>query len=107
MLCLIMKRRLEGVSTSQTEKEPEQKRLRREEVGMEDAQRGTQAKAVGRPMEVDEVEQEEVAKRRRMSAGIWGKWKQRKSSQLTSEEIAQRRRVMLYKVELDFVDEEL
>lgn len=66
---------------SQTEKEPEQKRVRREEVGMEDAQRGTQAKAVGRPTEVDEVEQEEVVKRRRIKAGISEKWEQRKSSQ--------------------------
>lgn len=51
-----------------------------------------ECKAVGRPTEVDEVEQEEVVKRRRVKAGILEKWKQRKSSQLTSEEIAQRRR---------------
>jgi hypothetical protein len=39
--------------------------------------------------------------------GLLEKLKQRKKSDLTSEEIQQRRRRMLHKVELDFVEEEL
>jgi hypothetical protein len=34
-----------------------------------------ECKAVGTPTEVDEVEQEEVVKRRRVKAGILEKWK--------------------------------
>ena len=39
--------------------------------------------------------------------GILEKSRQRKKSQLTSEEIQQRQKGMLYRAELDFEDEEL
>jgi hypothetical protein len=43
----------------------------------------------------------------RKLVGLLEKSKQRKKSVLTSEEIRQRRRVMLQNVELDFIKEEL
>jgi hypothetical protein len=51
--------------------------------------------------------QPKVKGRGRKLVGLLEKSKQRKKSDLTSEEIQQRRRKMLHKVELDFVNEEL
>ena len=54
-----------------------------------------------------EKRQLQVKGRGRKLVGLLEKSKQRKRSALTSEEIQQRRRGMLHKVELDFVEEEL
>jgi phosphate starvation-inducible protein PhoH len=81
------------------------KRLMREEIGVEMAQKGTQAKVIGTQTRVVDGEGK-VIKRCSRRAGLLEKWKQRKASQLTSE-IAQRRRGMLPKLELDFIDEDL
>lgn len=51
--------------------------------------------------------QPQIRGRCRKLVGLLEKAKQRKESVLTSEEIRQRRRGVLHKIEMDFVEEEL
>ena len=104
---------------TQTEEAPERKRLRRDNILQRPLpQEGTvsirsQADEVPdlkqlwieRWKEGGEKRQLKVKGRGRELQGILEKSKQRKKSQVTSEEIQQRRKGMLHKVELDFGEE--